>query len=356
MFAICLRFIWLTFEGHSRRFSKPVIWQNNTNKPESVPGLGTSRSYTLALTPQIIHAKSALLPSLVSSKIAPQLEFVAVGSSWVLASDHLRKIPSTREDVFNDNSLSVRDKRSLMKFLRFVLQESEEPESPDVVKPGQTLEQLLEDFRIPSGLHSAVQALSLTTQSTSNSDAHVCVKNIRRQITSIGHLGPGFGAVVAKYGSNPEIAQVACRAQAVGGGIYLLGHGITSKVQPVSSEAADSGATNRPHELVLGDGTAIRTARLVAGVDDFPPNTIAPSAHEDAIRTIHSISIISNPLRTLLTSGTENSPTPAAVVVLVEARDVKHANPIYLQVHSEDTGECPTGQSESSPKTPFSVQ
>lgn len=243
-----------------------------------------------------------------------------------------------------------------MKFLRFVLQESEEPESPEVVKPGQTLEQLLDDFRIPSGLHSAVQALSLTTQSTSKSDAHVCVKNIRRYLTSIGNLGPGFGAVVAKYGSNPEIAQVACRAQAVGGGIYLLGHGIASKVESAPNEAADPGATNGPHDLTLSDGTAIRTARLVAGVDDLPRDTTTPSTHEDTIRTIHSISIISNPLRTLFTSGTENSPTPAAVMVLVEARDVEHANPIYLQVHSEDTGECPSGQSESSPKTPSSVQ
>ncbi len=106
--------------------------------------LGPSRSYTLSLAPQLLYAQSALLPVLVTSRVHTQLEFQAVGSWWIYQhadsakaddsvgqdrkgagsnqADMLKKIPSGREDVFSDNTISTRDKRALMKFLRFVLQ------------------------------------------------------------------------------------------------------------------------------------------------------------------------------------------------------------------------------------------
>ena len=36
---------------------------------------------------------------------------------------------------------------------------------------------------------------------------------------------PGFGSVISKWSGLVEIAQVACRAGAVGGGVYVLNKG-----------------------------------------------------------------------------------------------------------------------------------
>jgi Rab proteins geranylgeranyltransferase component A len=336
----------LTFLGYIPQFSNPALWKREVAEVDDAARLGPSRAYTLALRPQIIYAKSDFLTALVSSKIAPQLEFVAVGPSWVLGQGGLRKIPSTREAVFNDDSLSMRDKRSLMKLLRHVLQDETDRISDVTTQPEETLEQLLQRFRIPSSLHSAVQALALTTVSIGRTDSQASLRRIQRHLQSIGHLGPGFGAVIAKYGSNPEIAQVACRAQAVGGGIYLLGHGIASLDSIPRAETSVSGDDELLRRLELTDGIKIRTRRVVAGEGDMPSNGQPPT--RGSIQTLHSISIISRPLKPLLAPESDASPTPAAAIVLVESQHGPAANPIYLQIHSEDTGECPVGQCEFS--------
>jgi Rab proteins geranylgeranyltransferase component A len=234
-----------------------------------------------------------------------------------------------------------------MKLLRHVLQDEAE-QAPEVrTEPKQTLEEVLEAFRVPSSLHSAVQALALTTQSTTRTDAQPSLRQIRRHLQSIGHLGPGFGAVIAKYGSNPEIAQVACRAQAVGGGVYLLGHGIASLENDPIVEASDPGAPSdgeKLYHLELTDRTKIRTRRIVAGEGDLPSNE--EHTRRGSVQTLQSISVISKPLKPLLASDSDGGPTPAAAIVLVESQPGTTSNPIYLQIHSEDTGECPVGQCE----------
>lgn len=307
-------------------------------------GLGSSRAYTLALNPQIIYAQSSFLPSLVSSQIHSQLEFLAVGSWFVLRDGVLQKIPSTREDVFNDESLSVRDKRRLMKFLHFILQVETEDEVQEAQPVEQTLAEALENrFKLPQNMQTAILALALSSRTASETDFGDAVSRIRQHMRSIGYFGPGFGAVIAKYASNAEIAQVACRAQAVGGGTYLLGHGLRSVGNVVNGTENPEEPTELT-QVVLSDGTAIRT-RYVAGVtDDLPRPTQLEPERASRVQTIQSMSIISSSLPHLFPQTSENGPTPAAAIVLVDDQTDSSQPPIYLQIHSEDTGECPQGQ------------
>lgn len=64
----------------------------------------SSRAYSLALAPQLIHTRSELLSKLVSSKAFRQLEFLAVGSFYILqpkatesSAPSLSRIPSTQK-------------------------------------------------------------------------------------------------------------------------------------------------------------------------------------------------------------------------------------------------------------------
>ena len=74
----------------------------------------SSRAYSLALAPQIIHTKAELLSQLVSSKAFKQIEFLAVGSFYVYQPPSetepkptLSRIPSTREDVFANTAIAA---------------------------------------------------------------------------------------------------------------------------------------------------------------------------------------------------------------------------------------------------------
>ncbi|KIW75796.1 hypothetical protein Z517_10540 [Fonsecaea pedrosoi CBS 271.37] len=316
---------------------------------ESASALGPSRSYTLSLNPQIIYAKSEFLPCLVSSQIHTQLEFLAVGSLWVLGNGILQKIPSTREDVFNDESLSMKDKRGLMKFLRYVMQQEEESTTPSdednaTISLGTALST---KFRIPDSLQTPLVALALSPVAADSIPFDKALARIRRHLRSMGHFGQGFGGVVAKYGGTAEISQVACRANAVGGGVYLLGHALQALSGPGNISDLDSadGGDTSTIECILSDGTRIRT-RYVAGTnDDVPTSKDAVEEVASFCTTWRSINIIGHPLKSMFPPTSDNGPVPAVTVVLADDGAPEHdKDPVYLQIHSEDTGECPAGQ------------
>jgi Rab proteins geranylgeranyltransferase component A len=258
----------------------------------------------------------------------------------VLRDGELHKIPSTREDVFSDDILTVKDKRSLMKFLRFVLQDADESANQPNPDQQQSLLETLEHFKVPTALHTPVLALALSQQPANAIESSTAIARIRRHLQSVGYFGQGFGAVVAKYGGISEVAQVACRAQAVGGGVYLLGHGIELAESPLLDNEPDP----KDEPLVnvqLNDGTKLKARSVVGGTGDLPAN-----GEEEAAETKHTlnlIAVLSGPLKVLFPPTSDNGPVPAAAIIMVETE----GGPIYLQVHSEDTGECPAGQCES---------
>lgn len=278
----------------------------------------------------------------------------------------LQKIPSGREDVFSDNTISMRDKRALMKFLRQILQGHEDSESSPTSGVGarSLADVLSSQFNIPSDLQQPLLALSLSQDSADSTDAHYAMTRIGRHLRSIGIFGPGFGSMIVKYGGGAEIAQVGCRAGAVGGGVYVLGRGIDSidtllvtGVNPQSAESSRNGLS-----IKLSGGEIITSRYAIGDEVDFPSvpaelssiNSVGGSA-----RLARSISIVSSPLPHLFPPTSENGPIPAGAVVILggawptdvhlsddHGKDLPEEAPVYLLVHSSDSGECPNGQCE----------
>lgn len=323
-----------------------VSADDGQDAPASTGRLAASRSYTLSLNPQIIYAQSTFLPTLVSSRIHSQLEFLAVGSWWIHRDKKLHRIPGTREDVFNDETLSMKDKRGLMKFLRFALQE-EEDTSAVAVDPALSFTDVLSNtFKLRDSLQAPLLALALSPAPATSIPFSVALSRIRRHMRSMGYFGPGFGAVVAKYGGNSEMAQVACRAGAVGGAVYLLGHHLTTVQLPPWTVAGESTDESTLFKCTLSDGTPIKSKVVVGSLDDLPPDVPRPSPAATSVNVWRSINIIADPLRSLFPQTADNGPVPAVAIALVDdpVSDDSATGPIYLQVHSEDTGECPNGQ------------
>lgn len=307
-------------------------------KPETAAGLSPSRAYSLALAPTLIHARSALLSQLVSSRAYRQVEFLAVGSFYIFKPSQdpsqqptLTRIPSTREQVFSTTAVSTKAKRVLMKFLKFVLDYESSPQleswQPHADAP---LTDFLEQgFKMDSELQTYVATLTLTL------DGKISTKDglaaIRRHLSSMGVYGPGFAALYPKWGGLSEIVQVSCRAGAVGGAVYMLGTGIEA-MKTAEDEI----------ELQLTSGDTIKT-RLLARADD--------SASGGAAIT-RLVAVVGSPLASLFEPVVEGAPRPAVAVVafpsgsLATAAGKPSEYPVYLSAHSSDTGECPVGQSK----------
>lgn len=330
--------------------------------------LANSRSYSLSLSPQLLHANSALLSQLVSSRAYRQLEFLAVGSFFVfkppppppppcLDSDShpdpssaprptLTRIPSTREDVFSSTTLPARAKRQLMKFLKLVLSHKDQDEAQaQLASPpppwheyaDRPLASFLADkMGLDAELRTYITTLTLSL------DGEISTRDglgtIHRHLTSMGLFGPGFAAVYPKWGGSSEIAQVACRAGAVGGGVYMLGTGIRAVVKDDEDD-----------ELVkveLSDDTVVKAKMLVRGSEEVP------KGGDDVTRVSRAVAIVGSPLSVLFETTMEGAPTPAVAVIALPPGTVKTMDgtgskyPVYAIAHSSDTGECPAGQSK----------
>lgn len=319
--------------------------------------LGFSRAYSVSLSPKFIYTRSNLIPALVSSKVYRQLEFLAVGSWWIydessarlttsegsssLSSEasqaRLFKIPGSREDVFQDKSIDLRSTRSLMKFLKVAA--DIEGHTSFLERWGQTPFPtfLTSEFNIPERLQPPLLALTSSLNPPAETPTSYALPRIHRHLTSIGLLGLGFGAVIPKWGGLAEIAQVACRAGAVGGGVYVLKKGIDA----VRLTDALNPDQEYPLAVSLERGENIRTRWVVGTQFELPLGCQELSSTHFA-EVSYSVTIISSALSKLFPVPVEGAPSPAgAVIVFLETQ------PVYLIVHSSDTGECPDGQSKS---------
>ncbi|KAK1656198.1 rab protein geranylgeranyltransferase component A [Colletotrichum phormii] len=344
--------------GSSRVFSSAVV-----SKPDVATGSGPSlsfpRAYSLALAPQIIHTRSELVKQLVSSRAFRQIEFLAVGSFFIYTPPavgsgfengraSLVPIPSTREAVFSTTAIPARAKRSLMKFLKFVFDYNSEDNkgiwAPHAEKP--LSEFLLSDFKLDAALQTYFVTLTLSL------DGKVTTKDglaaIHRHLSSMGAFGPGFAAVYPKWGGLYEIAQVGCRACAVGGAVYMLGTGMKATRQ--LDEGQDGGAR---FGVDLTSDVTVKSRTLIRGTEEVA---------SDSQRVSRLTAVINSPLSSLFEAVVEGSPTPAVAVIAFPAKsiaDVASSFPIYVFAHSSETGECPTGQSVLyfvTPKTSTSTE
>ncbi|KAI8262992.1 Rab proteins geranylgeranyltransferase component A [Colletotrichum sp. SAR11_239] len=303
-------------------------------------GVSSPRAYSLALAPQIVHTRSALVTQLVDSRAYRQIEFLAVGSFFIYtpsaddgSAAAIVPIPSTREAVFSTTAIPARAKRSLMKFLKFVFDYDSEGNratwTPHADKP--LAEFLATDFKLDAALQTYIVTLTLSLDGTISTRAGLAA--IHRHLSSMGAFGPGFAAVYPKWGGLSEIAQVGCRACAVGGAVYMLGTGMKA-TRPL--EAQEDGAT---FEVDLTSDVTVKTHALVRGAEDVP---------SDAERVSRLTAVIDSPLSSLFQAAVEGAPTPAVAVIAMPAesvKDVASPYPIYVFAHSSETGECPSGQS-----------
>jgi hypothetical protein len=344
-------------------FSNARISTEHAESEDVKSKLGFSRAYSLALAPHIIYTRSSLLPLLVSSRSDQQLEFLAVGSWFVFTPGHdgttasLARVPSSREDLFADASVDIRAKRSLMKFLRFVNDFENQTDWQDQ-KDVPFHRFLQTTFNLPTTAQGPFHALTLSPHPPNKTTTAFALPRIARHLRSIGLFGPGFGAVVPKWGGLAEIAQVGCRQGAVGGAVYVLGTGI-EKREDETLESATGGAVERSSSpplrtMTLSNGDKVKTRWLAGTVSTVPIAAFHGDLFSmEPITVSRSIAVISSPLRTFFPALIDGAPQPAVAVVVFPAGSLPDMDedtpPVHLQIHSSETGECPVGQCKHHP-------
>lgn len=265
----------------------------------------------------------------------------------------LYRVPGSREDVFADDSISVKSKRTLMRFLRHIGQghQDDQPAASTSGEEGENLsvpfqDYLVNKFHVPDELSAPLLSLSLSQSSAQQTSAGYAVRRIQRHLSSIGVFGPGFGSLVARWGGDAEICQVACRSLAVGGGIYILGTGVDSFSGTSENDTSEDGLL----DVQLSGGYNVKTKFLVGSNWDLPIGEAETTQLAYRYRKIaRSITIVSSPLEHLFPRTADDGPVPAAAFVVFPGHTLgltENSPSVYLQLHSSETSECPAGQCE----------
>lgn len=255
----------------------------------------------------------------------------------------LKRLPNGREDIFEDKSIDLRAKRNLMKFLKFVVDYQNHSEIWRPFTEASLPSFLSSQFQMSPHLRTIILALTLSLDTYEDTTVGYSLPRIARHLASIGVFGPGFGAVIPKWGGSAEIAQVACRAGAVGGGVYVLGTGITSSVTNSDNSI----------EVTLSNGEVVKTKLAFRDV-----SSDKPSSNPTAVSRL--IAVASTPLLSLFEGSVEGSPLAAVSVVVFPPESLAidgtpNTHPVYIMAHSSETGECPAGQSQSISLLQYSI-
>ncbi|KAJ9125382.1 hypothetical protein QFC22_000342 [Naganishia vaughanmartiniae] len=185
-----------------------------------------ARQYALSIFPAILPARGDLIDTLIAEDVAKYVSFRLVDgvSTYQKPSTggaggigKWKRVPAGKDQIFKDSSLSLLEKRRLMKFIMFASAERD--------LAGWDSEPLLQAYTLPdlSGKESQslLEFLSSAFQ-LSPELADTIVYGIALCSSPAGRYGPS-PFLIAQYGGVGEITQAFCRACAVYGGMYILG-------------------------------------------------------------------------------------------------------------------------------------
>ncbi|BEJ16852.1 hypothetical protein CspHIS471_0602530 [Cutaneotrichosporon sp. HIS471] len=279
------------------------------------------RRYSLSLFPSLMPSRGELIDTLIASDVSKYVEFKLLNGVHMASGSGFERVPGSKEDVFKDKSISLPEKRKLMKALMFAAGEFED----DPLLVGKEADPIMSFLKSAFGLgDKLVQAIAYALAfADENEPALPALCRARRYFRSMGRYGPS-PFLVGQYGGAGEVAQGFCRACAVFGGTYILG----SEGAP-SDIVVDQGVSLR----ISAHPTPISATHLVAppGFLEDKPGVMRTSAHLIAITCQPPV---------LKSCGEDGVDDDTAVLVFPPSKGPL----VRALVMGEGTGSCPRNQ------------
>ncbi|RIB16580.1 GDP dissociation inhibitor [Gigaspora rosea] len=291
---------------------------------EDIPAmlLKESKRYNLDLAPKMVPCRGELIELLISSGVGRYLEFKAMDKTYIYSADTFDKVPCSKEDVFTNQSISLIEKRKLMRFLTFALDYTNSPDTYKDYEEKSFTTLLIEKFKIDGKLLLAVlYTIALIRTDANDVNTIQGLEKTQSYLKSLGRYG-NAAFLVGLYGCGNEIAQGFCRVCAVYGGIYMLDHSVKHLLIDENS--------NKFTGLVDVNDQQISSTFLVSSIDYLPPRFLKEDEHWET--TSRAIVIIDKFIH-------EESGDASLTVYPPET--VKNKYPVTVLQFSAGTQTCP---------------
>lgn len=244
------------------------------SKPGSEP-LGPSRDFNLDIAgPKLAFCGGPLVDLLMKAGASNYLEFKSVEASYIWSGRQgLMPVPDSRASIFQDRTLSLVEKRHLMRFFKLVQNHGGAGElSAEVLET--PFVDFLDQQRLPSSIKSIILyaiALADHDQEYGSHEPNTVLKtkdgidSLVLYLSSIGRFVNASGAFLCPVYGQAELPQAFSRAAAVKGAIYVLRMPVTALL--IGKESGiykgiqiASGQFLFSHKLVVNPSVALPAA------------------------------------------------------------------------------------------------
>ncbi|XP_031838052.1 rab escort protein [Nomia melanderi] len=217
------------------------------------------RKFNIDLAPKLLFARGELVELLISSNISRYAEFRSVSRVATFMDGKLTQVPCSRTDVFANKTVSLVEKRMLMKLLTSCMVQGADSPEFDGFQEKTFLEYLHTKNLTPIVQHYIVQAIAMATEKTSCRDG---VNRTKHFLNSLGRYG-STPFLWPMYGSG-ELPQCFCRLCAVFGGVYCLKRQLDGVV-----------IDNEKCKAIISGKQRLTLKHLVVGQGHLPPEIVA---------------------------------------------------------------------------------
>ncbi|KAJ3130165.1 hypothetical protein HK098_005412 [Nowakowskiella sp. JEL0407] len=179
-----------------------------------------NRQFNLELFAAPLFSNGNIVNLLIESGAGKYLEFKALEDMYIWTTEGLEHVPGSKEDVFGNKSLSLIEKRILMKVLTLASTYEEHIDSWSEYRD-LPYAKFLESQRVSESLqHVIIHSISMpdTDQEILTEEG---LKLTKEHLSSIGRFGKTM-FLCCLYGALSELSQGFCRMSAVHGGTFIL--------------------------------------------------------------------------------------------------------------------------------------
>ena len=194
-------------------------WNIDINEDEFIKN--HNRRFTIDLNANLFYSKSKLIDLLIQSDVSKYCEFKLIRSLLTSTftdnreSIKLERIPTSRSDIFKSTSLTMIEKRLLMKFITSCV---EDESTGKIEQSNIDFKNYLNEFNLTQRLRDYIlNSIAMCPEDVSATNGIIKCK---KYFKSIGRYGDS-PFLYQIYGIN-ELSQAFSRLSAVFGGIFYL--------------------------------------------------------------------------------------------------------------------------------------
>ncbi|KAI8811453.1 GDP dissociation inhibitor-domain-containing protein [Cladochytrium replicatum] len=249
------------------------------------------KGWNVELEPAMLLSGGELVDLLISSAVGKYVEFKALEGMFLFWEGGLQKVPCSKDDVFSDASISLMEKRKLMKLLSSALAVSEEESDASLNQP--SFSQYLESQGLSPRFRAAILYAIAMVPDGQDVSTDEGLRLTQRHLKSLGRFAK-TSFLSPLYGAYSELTQSFCRSSAVFGGTFMLDHHISQVGQ--DTETSEWKVTCQPNE---GDGSIPQntfTATHVFSSTDYADKFDGVGSERDVLEMSHAIVVLDSPV------------------------------------------------------------